>query len=76
MLAVEVRSAPTLSVGRARPLFDGNYLEGPSVANYDVSADGERFLMVRGREGGGAEAVVVLNWLGELRAGHKGARGN
>jgi len=38
------------------------------VANYDVSADGERLLMIRGREGVGAEAVVVLNWLGDFRA--------
>jgi hypothetical protein len=32
--------------------------------------------MVRGREGGGAEAVVVLNWLGELRARHKASAVN
>jgi serine/threonine-protein kinase len=76
MLMVEVRSAPAISVGRPRSLFEGNYLDGPSVANYDVSADGERFLMVRGRDGGGAEAVIVLNWVGELRAKRKGTPGN
>lgn len=76
MLAVEVRSAPALSVGRPRLLFEGNYFENSNVANYDVSADGQRFLMVRGRESGGTEAIVVLNWLGEFRAKPKAAPGN
>jgi Tol biopolymer transport system component len=67
MLAVEIRTAPTLAAGRPRILFEGNYLHSPTLANYDVSPDGERFLMIRGREGVGSEAVVVLNWLGELR---------
>jgi serine/threonine-protein kinase len=75
MLAAEVRSAPAFSVGRPRLLFEGNYDEGPSVANYDVTADGGRFVMVRGRESGGAEAVVVLNWLGNFRARAGAARG-
>ena len=37
--------------------------------NYDVTADGERFLMVRARERSrGARIHVVTNWFDELRA--------
>ena len=47
MMAVEV-DASDGSVGGAQVLFEGNYTLDPlslGVPNYDVSADGERFLM-------------------------------
>jgi Tol biopolymer transport system component len=75
MLAVEVRLAPTLSVDRPKVLFEGNYLEGANVADYDVGPDG-RFVMIGGRESGGNDVVVVLNWLRELRGMRGVARGN
>ena len=36
-----------------------------SLTNYDVSADGQRFLMVK-RESAVAHLSVVLNWFSEL----------
>jgi dipeptidyl aminopeptidase/acylaminoacyl peptidase len=69
MLAVPIRTSPALATDRPQVLFEGNYLDGPGVANYDVTADGQRFLMVRGRTSGrGGEVDVVLNWFEELRA--------
>ena len=38
------------------------------TANYDVSPDGERFVMLQGIEGmRGSEIAVVLNWFEELK---------
>ena len=39
------------------------------LADYDVSDDGQRFVMIRDRaEEGGAQIHVVLHWFNELRA--------
>jgi serine/threonine-protein kinase len=65
-------SAPT-------KLFEGAYYEGtgascemggPAAANYDVTPDGQRFLMVRDNSTNvlGNRAVVVVNWAEELKA--------
>ena len=38
-------------------------------ADYDVTPDGERFVMIRQRvQEGGAEIHVVLDWFSELHA--------
>ncbi len=41
---------------------------GVSSANYDVSADGQRFLMIKDEidDIASTRLVVVLNWAGEL----------
>jgi hypothetical protein len=36
------------------------------MVNYDVSRDGERFLMVKSLQAAGPPLDVVLNWLGEV----------
>jgi hypothetical protein len=48
-------------------LFSGDYPFGPQVANYDVSPDGKRFLMLKGRQWPEGQVVVVMNWFSELR---------
>ena len=71
MLLVAVTTEPSLVVGTPRQLFQGrfyNLLPGGSPRpQYDVTADGQRFLMV---EAGTAESRpqinVVLNWTQEL----------
>ncbi len=59
-------------VGQPVPLFAGPYPDNPGWTrprSYDVSADGERFLLTRVREGRPAPRIaVVLNWFDELRA--------
>jgi hypothetical protein len=58
-------------LGSTTPLFPHNRV--PSVANeqvwsYDVSPDGQRFIMAVRRPGSEArELVVVTNWFKELR---------
>jgi serine/threonine-protein kinase len=72
MMAVETTTQSGFSAGKPRMLFEGQYLTSvfpqPGVA-YDVSPDGQRFLMVKETETGRstAQIIVVLNWLEELK---------
>jgi Tol biopolymer transport system component len=69
MMAVDIVTQPAFSAGRPRLLFEGLYL--PSAGNlaaYDVSQDGQRFLMVEEsqQEQPPTQINVVLNWFEEL----------
>jgi len=71
MMAVDISSKPSFAVGRPRMLFEGKYEGAPvPVANYDVSPDGQRFLMLKPSEQEQAAPTqinVVLNWFEELK---------
>lgn len=70
MMAVEVTTAPTFSAGKPKMLFEGPYVPTPrSFADYDVSPDGQRFLMLRRSDEPQApgQINVVLNWLDDLK---------
>ena len=59
----------TLRVGAPQVVFEGDFLAdltGPNrLPNYDVSPDGERFLMLT--QNTSADTItVVLNWHSEL----------
>ncbi len=70
MMSVSVQTTPAFSAGNPRKLFEGyNFGFGRS---YDVSRDGQRFLMIKDNLSGDqstttASMVVVLNWLEELK---------
>jgi Tol biopolymer transport system component len=71
VMAADVAAQPTFSSGRPRMLFQGEYVRSEFPLTgfaYDVSPDGQRFLMVE--ETGGTTAAqinVVLNWAEELK---------
>jgi serine/threonine-protein kinase len=70
MFVVAVKTRPELAVGVARKLFEGPYAySGVEHRNYDVTRDGQRFLMVR--RPNPAESTtrvnVVVNWFEELK---------
>ena len=71
MMAVDIATRPSFAAGKPRVLFEGQYL--PSAAtlpNYDVSRDGQRFLMLKPSEQAEAastQITVVLNWFEELQ---------
>jgi Tol biopolymer transport system component len=71
MMAVEITTQPGFAAGTPRVLFEGRYEPAPfPVANYDVSPDGQRFLMLKPVEQTGAAPTqinVVLNWFEELK---------
>ncbi len=69
VLVVEIATEPQFLAGRPRRLFEGTYVSDAGAhQRYDVSADGERFLMVRDGASGSAEIRVVLNWFEEWKA--------
>jgi serine/threonine-protein kinase len=73
MMGAVVRTAPEFAVGDRAALFEGAYLGGAGVyTQYDVSRDGQAFVMVR-PETESQELIVVLNWFQNLRAGRGGA---
>jgi Tol biopolymer transport system component/tRNA A-37 threonylcarbamoyl transferase component Bud32 len=79
MMAVSIDTAPNIKVSAPRQLWKGSFTAGsgsscgmPGVtsSNYDVTPDGQRFLMVRDDDAAisAIRIVVVLNWAEELRA--------
>ena len=69
MMAVPVETKTTFQAGTARVLFGGSYQRTrlSSAANYDVTPDGQRFLMVQRRESPRDQLQVVPNWFEELK---------
>jgi len=70
MMAVEITTQPSFSHGKPRVLFEGAYVLSPRTwADYDVSRDGQRFLMLKGAEQAPTttQINVVLNWFEELK---------
>ena len=68
MWVVEVDAEPVFRTGSPRVLFDTPYeLDSVGVPNYDVSLDGQQFLMARSDDAeDSAGLVVVQNWGEEL----------
>jgi hypothetical protein len=69
-MAVPVQTEPSFAPGNAEVVFEGRYTGGPFARNYDISPDGERFLMIK--EGGSDETsptefILVQNWFEELK---------
>lgn len=71
MMAVPVTTQPAFSAGRPSMLFEGEYLASPfpqTGVTYDVTPDGQRFLMVKDAQTTSAAQInVVVNWFEELR---------
>jgi Tol biopolymer transport system component len=72
MMAVEIATKPSFSAGTPKVLFEGQYQSLPTLStpNYDVSPDGQRFLMLKPTEQAQAAPTqinVVLNWFEELK---------
>jgi serine/threonine-protein kinase len=69
MMAVDIVTQPALTAGRPRLLFEGPYLlSAGNLPAYDVSPDGQRFLMVveSEQEEPPTQINLVLNWFEEL----------
>jgi serine/threonine-protein kinase len=78
MMAVAVSTLPAFHAGRPEELWKGHYAHGMSSScgppgatssNYDVTADGKRFLMIKDDDQDRAiskQIVVVLGWAEEL----------
>lgn len=70
LMAVPVESASSFSSGAPARLFEGHYYFGGASSlgrTYDVSRDGQRFLMIKQDAARATSLAVVLNWTEELR---------
>jgi len=68
VMVVPVKTNPTFDPGKPRILFQGSYRSSTLSTGYqyyDISPDGQRFLMIK--ETGGKQINVVLNWFEELK---------
>jgi dipeptidyl aminopeptidase/acylaminoacyl peptidase len=66
-MAVTISTRPAFTASRPRMIFEGNYLN-VSGYSYDVTADGRRFVLIRGLDTPPSREIhVVLNWFEELR---------
>jgi hypothetical protein len=65
LMAVPVRTTPTIGLGSPSPLFA---LQGRAWSDFAVSADGKRFLAVSPLAFAGEQPLtVILNWTAEGR---------
>jgi len=72
MMAVPVRTSGTFERDAPQRLFSAAGYFSTQVRNFDISRDGQRFLMIKEVEGTAAERPdvtinVVLNWFEELK---------
>ncbi len=71
MIVASVQTDPTFRAGRPEVLFEGSFkrtIIGPvAMPYYDISPDGQRFLMIKAVEGNTGQINVVLNWFEELK---------
>jgi hypothetical protein len=71
MMAVDITTQPGFSAGKPKMLFEGLYeVSAGTTPSYDVSPDGQRFLMLKPIEQtqlAPNQINVVLNWFEELK---------
>ena len=70
MMAVPVTTQPSFSAGRPTVLFRGAYLASTfplTGTTYDVTRDGQRFVMIKDQATSLTQINVVVNWFEELK---------
>ena len=75
LMAVPVEASAAFNAGNPTKVFEAAYLVPNNGVTYDVSPDGKRFLMIKGRAAEATQPltqpsmpmVVVVNWFEELK---------
>ena len=69
VMVVSFRTEPTLEVSTPEVLFTGDYVDFDGEGEYDISPDGEKFLMLTGAETveSRGQIHVIFNWFEELK---------
>ena len=69
MMEVSIEPGPNLVAGQPTLLFEGDFeMGGPDMwTNYDVSPDGESFIMIKRTTEPPRDIHVVFNWFEELK---------
>jgi hypothetical protein len=70
LVAVEIRTTPTFSLGRSMALFlAGGFASNELRREYAVALDDRRFLMIRPLAANAPDKLIVVdNWFEELKA--------
>jgi Tol biopolymer transport system component/DNA-binding winged helix-turn-helix (wHTH) protein len=70
IMAADVQNKSTFKAERAHLLFEGPYARSDFWTNYDMAADGQRFVMLKEEDEARPNQVlrVVLNWTDELES--------
>ncbi|MSO19245.1 MAG: hypothetical protein EXQ56_02090 [Acidobacteria bacterium] len=70
-MAVAITTQPAFAASTPKMLFEGRYeTVGGLGTNFDISLDGQRFLMIKQAGSQACETTqinVVLNWFEELK---------
>ena len=67
-MVVRIVSEPELKLSRPEVLFESNHKMGSNYGHeYDISPDGQRFLMIKSSDDSGVQLIVVHNWFEELK---------
>ena len=68
MMSVDVKLGSTFEAGIPKPLFDVSAARSQAANDFNVSADGQRFLFLSGlTEKGMSPLAVIVNWNPETR---------
>jgi serine/threonine-protein kinase len=69
MRVVSVELEPNFKAGNSRVLFEGSFRRAqvPGFQYYNISPDGQRFLIIKEEQTAAAQIHVVLNWFEELK---------
>ena len=63
-----METQPSFTADKPHVLFEGRYENLLWEANYDVSSDGERFLMIKSLDKASPNEInLVLNWFEEVK---------
>ena len=65
MMSVPVQEQPSFQTGKPVELFDRKFDGGLGVAGYDVTADGQGFIMTRTEHTAPTEIQVLMGWPAE-----------
>src|SRR5262245_27140393 len=66
MMVVEINTQPTFNAAGPKVVFAGSFAQSPGRYNYDVSPDGQRFVMLNEDERSPTQIHVLTNWFNEL----------
>ena len=68
MMVVTVETVPVFNASAPKELFRGRFQSYRCSANYDITPDGDRFIMIKpDEESEPTQINVVLNWFEELK---------
>ena len=70
IMAVDTQTVPVFTAGKPRLLCEGPYESTEGARNFDVTPDGQRFLLMEAVEQPMQPVTridVVLNWIEELK---------